>query len=118
MQLGQISAASRNGRAGLSGPVAEVVYSGVRVSLHFVRPSGQRKVDDVKPGQYSCQNRPQDRTIPLPRADNRDGRTQADTRLGDGGCSLVCDLGNDHGSGIGVVAVGCRAGFDDVGRGR
>lgn len=52
--------------------------------FHFIGAPREGKVNDVKPGEKSCDDRPADGSIALPGTNHSDGGTESDARLGHG----------------------------------
>src|SRR5437870_1348753 len=65
-------------------------------SFGFAWLSRYREVDDVEPREYTGEDGPQDRTIPLPGTYDGDRRTESDPGLGYRLCCLIGHLGNHH----------------------
>ena len=65
-------------------------------SFGFVCLARHGKVNDVDPREDTRENRPYDRTIPLPGTYDSDRRAESNTCLGNRVCCLVGDLSNDH----------------------
>jgi len=75
---------------------SNALFGAIDFSFAFVAFSRHGEVDDVEPREDAREDRPQDRTIPVPGTYNSDRRTEADPCLSDRVCCRVADLSNDH----------------------